>query len=340
VIAILGGGVAGAALAWSLTQRGRSDVVVYDPLPRGSGSTPRAFGGFRTQQGSPINVALSVASRPFFAARAGRIGFRSVGYLYLATSDDAVRELERRAEFQRSQGLPVEHPEPARLVPFLAAGGVAATNYCAWDGTYRPVEILGCLIEEATAAGAEFRYGTGAGPAELEAAEMVAVCAGTWSREVGRELGVRLDVTPWERGVFQVGPFDWLSPETPVVLELDTGYHFRERDGRLLLIGPGDPNDWASHRDWLCRVAPVAAVERPEAHWTGFYELTFDHHPLVGRTEREDVWASCGFSGHGVMHAPAVADCLAAMMLGQSPPIDVSALSPLRTEGLLDPTQL
>jgi glycine/D-amino acid oxidase-like deaminating enzyme len=338
VIAVLGGGVAGAALAWALTARGRRDVVVFDPLPMGSGSTAKAFGGFRTQQGSAINVALSLASRPFFESRASRVDFRSVGYLYLARGDEAVGELRRRAEFQRSQGLPVEHPDPTRLVPFLDAAGVRETNYCALDGTYRPVEILGCLVEEATAAGADFRYGVEARPADLEAAEMVAVCAGMWSRAVGRELGVRLEVTPRERAIFQAGPFDWLPAAVPVTLELDTGFHFRERDGRLLLIAPGD--DWAPLRDWLCRVAPRAAVERPETHWTGFYELTFDHHPLVGRTEREGVWASCGFSGHGVMQAPAVADCVAAMMLGLTPPIDVSALSPLRTESLVDPTQL
>jgi sarcosine oxidase subunit beta len=195
-------------------------------------------------------------------------------------------------------------------------------------------------VEEATAAGAEFRYGAAASPAELESAEMVAVCAGAWSREAGEQVGVRLDVTPWERGIFQIGPFDWLPPRLPVTLEVDTGYHFRERDGRLLVIGPGDPADWDTAREWLCRMAPRAAVERPETRWTGMYEMTFDHHPLVGATERPGVWASCGFSGHGVMHSPAVAESLAAMMLGLSPAIDLSALSPLRTEPLVDPTQL
>ena len=340
MIAILGGGVAGAALAWALTGRGQRDVVVFDPLPQGSGSTAKAFGGFRTQQGSPINVALSLASRQFFASRADRVRFRSVGYLYVATGEESAAELRRRAEFQRSQGLPVEHPDPRRLVPFLGAVGVAATNYCALDGTYLPVEILGCLVEEATTAGAEFRYGVEARPDDLAGADAVAVCAGMWSRRVGEELGVRLDVTPWERGVFQVGPFDWLAPDVPVTLEVDSGYHFRERDGRLLVIGPGDPRDWASARRWLCAFAPAAGVARPEAHWTGFYEMTFDHHPLVGETERPGVWASCGFSGHGVMQAPAIADSLAAMMLELTPPIDVSPLSPLRTAGLVDPTQL
>jgi len=306
----------------------------------GPGSTGKAFGGFRTQHGSPINVALSLASRPFFDARADRVAFRSVGYLYLATSAGAAEELRRRARLQRSLGLPVEHPDPRSRVPFLTAASVIGTNYCVLDGTYLPVRVLGCLVEEAAAAGAEFRYGVEASPAELEAADMVAICAGAWSRQVAEQLGARLDVTPWERGVFQVGPFDWLPAEVPVVLDVDTGFHFRERDGRLLLMGPAHPDDWAPHRDWLCRFVPAAAAELPEARWTGLYEMTFDHHPLVGATKRQGVWASCGFSGHGVMHAPAVAGCLAAMMLGLSPPIDISALSPLRTEGLVDPTQL
>jgi len=340
VILVLGGGVAGAALAWALTRRGRKDVVVFDLLPLGSGSTTKAFGGFRTQQGSPINVALSLASRPFFESRAERIGFQPVGYLYVACGENAVEELARRAGFQRSQGLPIEHPDPGELVPFCAIDRVRGANYCRLDGTYQPARILECLVEEATAAGAEFRFGAEARPTELEAAEAVAVCAGMWSRKVGEELGVRLGVTPLERGIFTVGPFDWLPSAVPVTLDADTGYHFRERDRYLLLTGPGDPYDWAHHLQWLSGFAPRAATERPAGHWTGFYEMTFDHHPLVGQTERPGIWASCGFSGHGVMHAPAVADSLAAMMLGQSPPIDVSALSPLRTEALADTTQL
>jgi sarcosine oxidase, subunit beta len=339
VITILGGGVAGAALAWALTLRGRRDVQVFDPHPMGSGSTGKALGGFRTQQGSPLNMALSLASRPFFEARADRVRFRSVGYLYLAETEEAASVLGERAEMQRAEGLPVEHPDPLALAPFLRVDDVLATNYCALDGVYQPPEILGCLVEEASAAGARFCYGTEASDAELEA-DIVVVCAGIWSREVGERLGVRLDVDAVERGIFQVGPFDWVPATTPVTLDVGSGYHLRERDGRLLVIGPGDPRRWDHHRDWLARRAPRAALAEPEVGWTGYYEVTFDHHPLVGETDRRGVWAMCGFSGHGVMHSPGVAGCLAAMMLGESPPIDISALSPGRSEPLVDVTQL
>lgn len=338
MIAVLGGGVAGLALARELALRGRRDVVVFDPQPMGSGSTGRAFGGFRTQQGSALNIALSLAARPFFEARAERIDFHATGYLYLAEDAAAAAELAARAELQRACGLPVEHPEPAALVPFVDAAGVLATNYCALDGVYRPPLILDLLAEEARAAGADLRYGAEAGPGDLE--DVVVVAAGIWSRTCGERLGVSLDVTPLERGVFVVGPFDWLPGPTPVTLDVPSGYHFRERDHRLLLIGPGDPRDWSHHRDWLARRVPRAAVEKPESWWSGFYEMTPDHHPLVGETERPGVWADCGFSGHGVMHAPAVAESLAAMLLGETPRVDITPLNPRRGAALVDATQL
>jgi len=339
VVTILGGGVAGVALAWALARRGRRDVTVFDPRPPASGSTAKAFGGFRTQHGSPLNIALSLAARPFFEARADRVGFRPVGYLYLAETAAAAVELERRAELQRGEGLPIEHPAVGEIFPELEADDVLATNYCGLDGVYQPLRILDCLVEEARTAGAELRYQCAAGASDLEAG-VVVVCAGIWSREVGESVGVRLEVSPLERGIFQVGPFDWLRPEVPVTLDVGSGYHLRERAGRLLVIGPGDPHRWDHHREWLAHRLPRAAVEKPEGHWTGYYEATFDHHPLVGQTERPGVWAMCGFSGHGVMHSPATADCLAAMILGDTPPVDLSPLSPLRSEALVDPTQL
>ncbi|HZV49870.1 MAG TPA: FAD-dependent oxidoreductase [Candidatus Dormibacteraeota bacterium] len=185
----------------------------------------------------------------------------------MAEDEEAAREPGRRAELQRAAGLPIEHPDPCALVPGLALRRVLATNFCRLDGVYLPARILDCLIEEARAAGVELRYGVQAGPRELRVEAMV-VCAGTWSREVGARLDVRPEVTPVERGVFQVGAFDWLTPMLPMTLDAGTGYHVREREGRLLVIGPGDPNEWAHHREWLARWLPAAAVERPEGYWT------------------------------------------------------------------------
>jgi sarcosine oxidase, subunit beta len=338
LIAVLGGGVAGSSVALHLAQAG-AQVTVFDPLLKPN-STERAMGGFRTQHGSALNIALALHSREFFASRAERVRFQPNGYLYLAEDDAVAAELAARAEFQRSLGLPIEHPEPEAKVPFLNGAGYRGTNFCALDGLYLPPLVHGVLVEEAEAAGAKFRWGDEASERTMEEAEAVVIAAGNWSPEVGRRLGVRLQVTPLDRDIFMVGPFAWLDNSVPMTLEAGSGYHFREREGRLWVMGPGDQHSWGHFRAWLELRVPAAALPEPAGHWTGSYEVTFDHHALVGQTERPGVWACCGFSGHGVMQSPAVGACLAAMMRGDSPPLDISALSPLRTEPLIDRTQL
>ena len=331
--------MAGASVALALARRGRRDVVVFDPH-RSPTSTERAMGGFRTQHGSALNIELALLSRDFFVSHAMRIRFQPVGYLYLAEDEAVAADLAARAELQVSLGLPIEHPEPRSLVPFLEPDGYLATNFCALDGVYLPPLVHQVLLEEARGAGAEFRSGAEASPAELEQAQAVVIAAGNWSPEVARGLGVGLEVTPLVRGVFRVGPFPWLEGPVPMTLEAGSGYHFREREGQLWVMGPGDQEDWGHFRAWLARRVPGAAVAEPAGHWLGSYEVSFDHHALVGATERPGVWACCGFSGHGVMQSPAVGECLAAMILGETPPMDISALSPLRTEPLVDRTQL
>lgn len=340
MIAILGGGIAGASLALALAARGRRGVVVFDPGRMGGGSTGRALGGFRTQHRSALGVALALASRPFFERHGDRVGFRSCGYLYLADDEASARELAERAALQRELGLPITHPDPLTLAPFLEVGDVTATNFCALDGVCWPPEVLRAVVEDARSAGVDFRYGQAATEREIESADAVVIAAGTWSPVVGRRLGVELRVESVERAVFQAGPFDFVGPGVPVTLEARSGYHFRARAGRLLVMGPGDQHRWGHFRSWLERRAPAAAAELPEAAWSGLYEVSFDGHALVGATERDRTWAMCGFSGHGVMQSPAVAESLAAMILGRSPAIDLAQLSPLRRVALRDDTQL
>jgi sarcosine oxidase subunit beta len=339
MVTILGAGIAATSLAWALARRGRRDVVVFDPATEAAGSTSKALGGFRTQHGSELNIALALASRDFFVDRAEHVHFQPNGYLYLAETAESAVELRRRAEFQRACGLPIEHPDPQDRVPWLDSTGIHGANFCALDGQYIPLDILGSYMEEARSLGVDFRLGKEAGSRDL-AAGIVVVACGTWAPEVGEKLGVELKVEAVERGIFMTGPYDWLGDKVPVTLEAGSGFHFRERDRRLWVMGPGDQHDWGRIRDWLALRAPRAVVPEPDGFLAGNYEMTFDHHPLVGETERPGVWASCGFSGHGVMHSPAVADNLAAMINGDSPPLDIRPLSPRRTLPLTDLTQL
>ena len=63
--------------------------------------------------------------------------------------------------------------------------------------------------------------------------------------------------------------------------------------------------------------------------WAGFYDMTPDAHPVIGAVG-DGVYAACGFSGHGFMQAPAVGAAVAAELLGESPPFDLSHYRPER----------
>jgi sarcosine oxidase, subunit beta len=85
-VAVIGGGVIGASLAWHLAARGRRDIVVLDRAAApGAGSTGRATGGFRAQFGTAVNVRLSLLAREKLLRFGEEIGvdpgYAPVGYL-------------------------------------------------------------------------------------------------------------------------------------------------------------------------------------------------------------------------------------------------------------------
>ena len=78
----------------------------------------------------------------------------------------------------------------------------------------------------------------------------------------------------------------------------------------------------------MTRRAPALADVGIASGWAGLYEMTPDHNALVG--EAPDVSRflyATGFSGHGFLMGPAIGEVLRDLVLGRTPPVDVSGLS-------------
>jgi sarcosine oxidase subunit beta len=123
-----------------------------------------------------------------------------------------------------------------------------------------------------------------------------------------------------------------------MVIEAETGFHFRRREGMLVLAMSDSEPRWgfagvddSVFDDRLARLAhrypPAAALTVADA-WTGAYDMTPDAHPIIGRVA-DGVYAACGFSGHGFMQSPAVGAALAEEILEGASTFD---LSPYRLE--------
>jgi len=106
-IVVAGAGAAGASVAYHLAELGARQVVLCDRGPVAGGATAKAMGGVRQQFSTEAEVKLAQASIRFFE-QLGSPLFDQVGYLFLATTEAGLAELEQRAELQRSLGVPVE----------------------------------------------------------------------------------------------------------------------------------------------------------------------------------------------------------------------------------------
>src|SRR5687768_5032420 len=109
-VAIVGGGVIGASVAYHLAAAGMRDIVVLDRGNEpGSGSTSRATGGFRAQFHTPVNVRLSLLSRAKLRSFPDDVvadpGYDPAGYLWLASTDQELSALRHGLEVQRGEGL-------------------------------------------------------------------------------------------------------------------------------------------------------------------------------------------------------------------------------------------
>lgn len=328
-IVVAGSGAIGASVAYHLSLLGADDVVVADRGELCSGSTSRAMGGVRQQFSTAAEVALARESIEFLAALGPRF-FRQVGYLFIATTEDGLAGLEERRRLQNELGVPVERVD-ATLVRGLETEDVLGATCCWSDGVADPPAVARELLRRASELGVEVREHVAA--EEIERDVLVIAC-GAWSAELGAAAGVELPVRPLCRQILETSPLAELPDDLPMVIEEETGFHFRRRGDRLLLAMADPEPRWTAEprvdfslvADRLERLVdryPLAVGATIENGWAGLYDMTPDAHPIVGRVA-DGIYAACGFSGHGFMQSPAVGRALAEQILGGEPSLDLS----------------
>jgi glycine/D-amino acid oxidase-like deaminating enzyme len=329
-VVVAGAGAVGASIAYHLALAGADGVVLADTGLIAGGATGKAMGGVRQQFTTEAEVRLAQASVRLFI-ELGEPLFEQVGYLFLATTEGGLAELEERRSVQLGLGVPVENVDPA-TVPGLRVDDVLGAVICRQDGIADPAGVTQELVSRAAARGVEVCERTDA--LGLDADVLVVAC-GARSRAVAASRGVDLPVRPLVRQLADVGPVDDLPHDLPMTVEGETGFHFRRVGADGLRLAMTEPTlrwdgpeavDEALVADWRERLGhryPPAAGAPLRRAWAGFYDMTPDAHPIIGSVA-EGLYAACGFSGHGFMQSPAVGAAVAAELLGSSPPFDLS----------------
>jgi sarcosine oxidase subunit beta len=165
--------------------------------------------------------------------------------------------------------------------------------------------------------------------------------AGAWAKPVAAMTGVDLPVEPLRRMLVPTEPFDQFPHSAPMIIDMSNGFHFRP-EGLGFLLAWNDPEEISGYKtDFdpgfiekiLTRAADRVPVfenlaVNPKRAWAGLYEMTPDHHPILGEAPGvPGFFLANGFSGHGVMHAPATGKILSDLILsGKTDLIDASLL--------------
>ena len=366
-VAVIGAGCIGASIAYHLARRGVKDVVVLEKEPfAGAGSTSKAAGGVRAQFSTPVNVQISMMSivdyEQFAEVMRCDPVFFPVGYLFLLADEARWAAFRRQAEMQRGLGLDVRTLTPAEaktLVPELRVDDVLGATFHARDGLANPHEITQAFVSEARRLGARFEFGRPVTGIERDGDRVVGVktdagsvaagcvvnAAGPFAGQVARWAGVELPVQPIRRHCFTTEPLPFVHDRLPMIVDMKSGvYMHRESGGMLLgLANPEEPPGFDTSVNWdlLERVVEpamhrVPALESAQVSnaWAGLYETTPDHNAVLGPPAGlSGLMLANGFSGHGLMHAPAVGRLISEWIVDGKPSLD---LRPLRLERFAD----
>jgi sarcosine oxidase subunit beta len=363
-VIIIGGGIVGSSVAYHLTEAGIRNVVVLErETHQGKGSTGKSMGGVRAQFSTPISIQMSLYSIPFFdtfdEVMGHPSGYRPQGYLFVATDPRHMAYLRENYRRQVEAGLKTVQllcpDDVRRIAPEIRSDDVIGGSFCSTDGFVDPHSVMTGFMQKAMERGVQLLRETevtgipvdAKGVCGVEtsqgpiAGRVVVNAAGAWAGQVARQAGIDLPVEPLRRMLVPTEPFEKVSHESPMVVDMSTGFHYRP-EGRGLLLAWNDPEETPGFKTNFDRAfiekvltrgvnrLPVLeeAEVNPKRAWAGLYEMTPDHFPVIGPVKSlPGLFLANGFSGHGVMHSPATGRIMADLITeGRSDMVDTEVL--------------
>jgi FAD-dependent oxidoreductase domain-containing protein 1 len=366
-IVIAGGGIMGSCIAYHLALAGAaSAVTVLEPDPTYEfAATPRAVGGIRLQHAVRENVEMSLYGDQVYSAfaehvRGGKVEFdpqfRRRGYLYQVSGAAGIEALEANVRMQQEVGVEVHilgAGELRRRYPSFRFVGVdcAALSpadgqvdpYAALMGFRKAAEGLGITYLKDSLVGLELSDGlvrearlASGGSLPVDTLVNVANC---WAAEICAMVGMSVPIEPVRRQQFYFLAQQEMEP-IPAMRRMD-GLGVRvHQDGYICgFTNPRQPAgfNWELEHQvfdevlWPQLAEQCGAFEaiKPKGGWVGHYDMNrLDGNPIIDRFDKvPNFILAAGFSGHGLMHAPAVGRAVKLILDGGFRSIDLSRLS-------------
>jgi FAD-dependent oxidoreductase domain-containing protein 1 len=365
-VAIIGGGVIGCAAAYFLKLAGAARVCVIEPDPTyAKAATPVATGGCRRLFARPENIRMSQFSIDFFKSfdkhaavdgTAPDVQWKEGGYLFVVGAGHE-KVLEANFRTQERLGVKVillDRAQIAERFPWMGSDDLALGVLSPQDGWLDPNSVLQGFRKKTQAMEVQFLRDrvvelnvSGRRVRELElgsgeriGAEAVVNAAGCWAASIAKLAAMELPVNPMRRFEHYVELADKLPP-MPLIKDPDRLVIRPEGKGYSVgLVDSREPRGFNYDVDphyfeevvWPACARRIPAFEKLKLkrEWAGLYdECELDGNMILGNWpgKLNNFYVACGFSGHGLMHAPAVGRALAELIAkGRYETLDLARL--------------
>jgi 4-methylaminobutanoate oxidase (formaldehyde-forming) len=362
---VIGGGVGGCAVLYWLARLGWDDLLLVERADLTSGSTFHSAGLVGQLRSSLSLTKMMMSSVELYRALEEETGletgWREVGSLRLASSQERLEEISRQAGWAKTFGLPLElvsAAEAQRLFPPMTAEGVLGAAFLPTDGYVDPSQLTFALAEGARRRGAEITTHTRVTGLRTDRGrvtgvetehgsietEVVVNAGGMYARELAALAGVEVPVVPMAHEYLVLRP-SGLPLEMPTMRDPSLLVYFRPESGGLIVGGyerdpapwsldgiPADFNGRLLEEDWprfepllANAIRRVPALEEMEVVRliNGPEAFTPDNEFILGPTDVRGLWTAAGFCAHGLAGAGGMGKLVAEWIVEGTPSLDV-----------------
>jgi len=354
-IAIIGAGIAGAALAAEVAPHASVLILEAEDVA-GYHATGRSAAFWEETYGGPAIQPLTAASRELLDAG----GFlQPLGSLHIGREGERELIEGMLAQFAGT-GVDLSLVDPRDRI----AGLRPEWNLAVWEPSCAYIDVAGlhaAALSRARKAGAElvldagltgaaradgvWRLDTRAGPYE---ARVLVNAAGAWVDEVARMAGgAPIGISPFRRTLVQLRVDPPVADDAPHVAHIGGDFYFKPEAGGRLWLSPHDeiPSDPGDVQPEELDIAIAIdrleqavdwRIERVERSWAGLRSFAPDRLPVYGFDNGVPGFFWCaGQGGFGIQTAPAASLVAASLLLGTAPDplvaeIDRDRYSPAR----------
>ena len=304
-VAVIGGGVVGASIAYHLTRLGWTDIAILERSVLTAGSSWHAAGGIHTLNADPNISALQAYTIDLLGEleqESGiNIGLHMTGGILMARDPDRWDSLRSTYRIMQSMGIDdsrlVTPDEIKALCPLVNTSDLIGGMTSEREGYVDPSGVVHAYARAAKNRGAdiiehnrvlsltqlpslEWRVETEKGTI---LAEHVVNAGGLWAKQLGRMAGVELPVTPMEHHYLvteTIPEVAALPQEMPTIVDLD-GFSYMRQEQHGMLLGIYEIN----HKHWQMDGAPwdygMELIQEDTDRISDELALAFHRYPVL-----------------------------------------------------------